>query len=325
MNWLYVGGAFWSLVEISFWAKKASTTTMRMGKAALLKNLLMRGTRTAFASLGKGLRVPGALSAPRKVLRGWSADRWPGWSRPVGLWLRQRGDVRQVSVALGHVEAVADRELVRDLEAHVARRQLDLAALGLGQQRADLQRGRLARAEVAQQVLQGQPRVDDVLDDQHVASRDRAVEVLEDPHHARGIGLRAVGGDRHEVDLAWDVDVAHEVGQEEDRALEDAHQQQVALGVVGRDLPVDLADLRLEVVGLDEDLADLGVPHRLGTLTLRRAGGRAPHAHGPGGHAGARAVAEVQRAVVAEGQHVVQARGGAGAQGAGRVLGEPAQ
>jgi hypothetical protein len=26
---------------MSFWAKNASTTTMRMGKAALLKNLLM--------------------------------------------------------------------------------------------------------------------------------------------------------------------------------------------------------------------------------------------------------------------------------------------
>ena len=34
---------------ISFWAKKASTTTMRMGKAALLKNLL-----TAKKSLRKG-------------------------------------------------------------------------------------------------------------------------------------------------------------------------------------------------------------------------------------------------------------------------------
>src|SRR4051794_1592676 len=127
-----------------------------MGKAALLKNLLMRGTRTAFASLGKGLRVPGALSTPLSVLRESSADGCPALSPRTGLHVGQRRDVRKVSVALAHVEAVADGELVGDLEAHVARGQLDLAAVGLGQQRAHLQRRRLAGAEVAQQVLQRQ-------------------------------------------------------------------------------------------------------------------------------------------------------------------------
>ena len=36
--------------------------------------------------------------------------------------------------------------------------------------------------QVAEQVVEGESRVDDVLDDQHVASLDRLVEVLEDPH-----------------------------------------------------------------------------------------------------------------------------------------------
>ena len=83
------------------------------------------------------------------------------------------------------VEPVADRERVRDLEADVARGQVDLAPLGLGEQRADLERGRVAGPEVAQQVLQRQAGVDDVLDDQDVAALDRGVEVLEDPHDAR--------------------------------------------------------------------------------------------------------------------------------------------
>src|SRR3954453_20888554 len=225
MNWLYVGGGFWSPVEISFWAKKASTTTIRMGKAALLKNLLMRGTRTAFASLGKGLRVPGALGTPYRCYVG-RAQTDVGAVARRRLLLRQRGDVREVAVALPDVEAVADGELVGDLEADVARRQLDLAAVRLGQQGADLQRGGLARAQVAQQVLQRQARVDDVLDDQDVAARDRAVEVLEDPHHARGVGRGAVGRHRHEVDLARDLDVAHEIGEEEDGTLEHADQEQ---------------------------------------------------------------------------------------------------
>ena len=65
---------------------------------------------------------------------------------------------------------------------------VDLAALGLGHQGADLEGGRLAGLEVPQQVLQREPGVDDVLDDQHVAPLDGHVEVLEDPHDAGGVG-----------------------------------------------------------------------------------------------------------------------------------------
>ena len=53
-----------------------------------------------------------------------------------------------------------------------------------------------------------------------------------------------------------DVELAHEVGEEEDGALEDADEQQLLALVVARDLLAQLADPPLEVVGLDEDLAD---------------------------------------------------------------------
>jgi hypothetical protein len=79
------------------------------------------------------------------------------------------GDVRKVAVTLVVVEAVADREPIVDLEADVPRRQLDLAAIGLRQQGADLECRRPAGAEAAQKVLEGQAGVDDVLDDQDVA------------------------------------------------------------------------------------------------------------------------------------------------------------
>ena len=73
--------------------------------------------------------------------------------------------------------------------------------------------------------------------------------------------LDAVGGDRHEVDLAVQVEVAHQVAQEEERALEDADQEQVAAGVVARDLLAERADAVGQVVLLDEDPADGGVAH----------------------------------------------------------------
>ena len=55
----------------------------------------------------------------------------------------------------------------------------------LVEQRADLQAGRVAVLQHAAQVVHGQAGVDDVLDDQHVPSLDRCVEVLEDAHDPR--------------------------------------------------------------------------------------------------------------------------------------------
>src|SRR3954462_9020984 len=80
----------------------------------------------------------------------------------------QGADVGQVPVALGVVQAVADDELVRDVEADVAHRDLDLDRVGFAQQRADLEAGRLPAAEVLQQPGQGEAGVDDVLEHQHV-------------------------------------------------------------------------------------------------------------------------------------------------------------
>ena len=53
------------------------------------------------------------------------------------------------------------------------------------------------------------------------------------------------------------VEVPHEVGQEEDGALEDADQEQVTTLVVARDLRRHLLDAVLELVGLNEDLPDV--------------------------------------------------------------------
>src|SRR6478609_5622564 len=102
-----------------------------------------------------------------------------------GVDVRGEGaDDPQVAVLLRVVEAVADDELVGDVEADVLHVHLHLGRLRLAQQGADLHRGRVAGLEVGLDPGQGQPGVDDVLDDQHVAAGDVGVEVLEDPHHA---------------------------------------------------------------------------------------------------------------------------------------------
>ena len=139
----------------------------------------------------------------------------------------QRADVGQVAVTLGVVQAVADDELVGDVEADVGDVDVGAHGVGLAQQRAHPQRPRMPGREVAQQPGQRQPGVDDVLDDQHVAVVDVAVEVLEDPHHARRRRRRAVGADRHELQLRGQRDRPGQVGDEHDRALEHGDQQQV--------------------------------------------------------------------------------------------------
>ena len=120
----------------------------------------------------------------------------------------------------------------------------------------------VAAAEQAHEVGQRVAGVHDVLDDQHVAALERRVEVLEDAHDARGIGLRAVAGDRHEVDLAGDRDAAHQVGEEDHGALQDADHEEVATRVVAADPLPQLADAAPQLVAGDEGLPDRLVFHR---------------------------------------------------------------
>src|SRR6188508_1963126 len=89
----------------------------------------------------------------------------------VDRWL-QHADVGQIAVALVVVEAVADDEPVRDREADVVDGDLGQPSRGLVEQAADPDRGRVALPEVAQEVVERQAGVDDVLDEDHVASLD---------------------------------------------------------------------------------------------------------------------------------------------------------
>ena len=103
---------------------------------------------------------------------------------------------------------------------------------------------RVLAAQVADEVVEGQARVDDVLDDEDVLAFDARREVLEDAHEAGRFGRgAAVGADLHQVDPDRDVDGAHEVGHERQRSLEHRDEGQLPAGVVGADPRPELADL----------------------------------------------------------------------------------
>ena len=250
-------------LAISFEAKNASTITMMIGNAALLKKRLM-----------------GAPAVQEREWNCWTSDQGYQWSRAVTrqaaecgacfLWIcligntRQGRDIRQVPVALGVVEAVADRELVRDLEANVAGRQSRPCAApawsAARTPRATPGRGPPACACRYCSVSPESTMSSTIRTLRPSSGASRSLRIRTTP---RGVGRRAVRRDRHEVDLARDVEVAHQVGQEEHGALEHADQQQVLALVVARDLRRHLLDAVLELVRLDEDLADvLVLEHR---------------------------------------------------------------
>src|ERR1700745_861201 len=95
----------WLELPISFCAKNASTTTIRIGNAALLKNLLMKGK----CAWTRGLGLPSVAS-------GWGSPEGLAHGRSSAVQFLQRGHIRQVAVPLCVVQSVADRKPVGNLE-----------------------------------------------------------------------------------------------------------------------------------------------------------------------------------------------------------------
>jgi hypothetical protein len=56
-----------------------------------------------------------------------------------------------------------------------------------------------------------------------------------------------------------DRDRSGEVGEEDEARLQQRDEQQLALRVVARNLGAQLLDPRLQLLGLEEDVADAGI------------------------------------------------------------------
>src|SRR5918993_226777 len=163
-------------------------------------------------------------------------------------------DIREVAVGPGVVEPVPDDELVGHLEAEVPDVELRAAPGRLGEEGADLERGRPPGVQGTHQVRERKPRVYDVLDDEYVTVRDVLFEVLEDAYDAARGAARTVGAYVHEVQLALQVYAAHQVAHDNDRAAQDAYKERLLTPVILGDASPDLAHLLLELPGGYEHL-----------------------------------------------------------------------
>ena len=172
--------------------------------------------------------------------------------------------IGQVSVPLGDVEAVADKQLVGHREADVTDRQIvHEAAVRPVEECYRCERGGVAEAQRLAEVVQRQTGVDHVLDDEDVAVGDLQIEVLEqaDPPVPARVGVRAVTRELDEVDRVRDRNRAGEIGEEDEARLERCDEQRLAAGVVTCDLAAELGDARRQLPPREVDLADC-VPRR---------------------------------------------------------------
>src|SRR5918998_3378546 len=174
----------------------------------------------------------------------------------------ENADVGEVSVGAGEVQAVADDELVGDLEAKVLDVEVHLAPGGLCEEGTDLQGSGFPRPERAHEVGEGQAGVYDVFDDENVAAGNVLFQVLEDADDTARGGARTVGANVHEVQLARQVDFAHQVAHNHDGAAEDADEEEPLALVVFGDAGAHLSHFALNVGRGDQDL--LHVWHHAG-------------------------------------------------------------
>ena len=166
--------------------------------------------------------------------------------------------VRKVPEALVEIEAVADEQLVRHGEADVAHGEIvNQAPVRAVEERRSSERPWLAQAQRLAEVVECETRVDDVLDDDHVAARDLGVEVLEEADPRVAAGFRAaVPGELEKVEPVMDRDRPREIGAEDRAGLQRGDEQRLAVGVVVADLRAELGDAVGDRPGRQVDLAD---------------------------------------------------------------------
>lgn len=169
--------------------------------------------------------------------------------------LADEPQIRQVAVPLAELEAVADEELVRDREAHIANREVvDEPAVRALEERCDVQRRGIADRQRTHEVVHRQPGVDDRVAEHDVAPLDLGVQVLEEANPVARV--LAVAGELDEVERVVDRERARQVADERDARLQRPDEERLAAGVVARELGAELADARADLVGVEEDLAD---------------------------------------------------------------------
>ncbi len=152
------------------------------------------------------------------------------------------------------VEAISDDPFIADAETDVIDGDVDLGPLRLVQERAGADRRGPVRLQHADEIAERVPRVDDVFDDQHVAILDVAADVHDQSHGAAGDAAVFVTRHGDEFDSPRHVQAAGQIREEDEGALQDADEDDLALvAIVVRDLVGQLFDATTDIAFADQD------------------------------------------------------------------------
>lgn len=130
-----------------------------------------------------------------------------------------RIDVAKIATITVIVKAVADDEVIGDVQGHILHGNASLVAFGLQEQGADMNLGRTHRLQALNKFVDGLARLDDVLYDYHAAAFDifrHTDEFFYDTRRTRAL----IGLHLDERDLGRNVNMTEQVGSEDETAVE---------------------------------------------------------------------------------------------------------
>src|SRR6266849_6858953 len=156
-----------------------------------------------------------------------------------------------VAIFLREVEAVSDDELRLDREPDVVRGERHFSRFWFVEKRGGLHGRSTAALDVAEDFAHRKAAIDDVFHDQDRAAAHVELRLLQNGHDTRRILLRSVGRNLDKVQSDIELDVADEIGTEEDRALEDAESDEVRPGKIGTDLLPHFGDTTVDLLTAD--------------------------------------------------------------------------
>ena len=148
----------------------------------------------------------------------------------------QDGQVGQIAVHVAVVQPVADDEGVGDVEADEVRLHGHLAAVRLPQQdrRADARRAQVV--DLRQQLPKRVARVENVVDQQHVAAANVGRQQIEVDHQRAGPRAPvAIAAGLHQIHAQRHVQPPDQVGEKHDAADQHADNRQRASLIVPAD------------------------------------------------------------------------------------------
>jgi hypothetical protein len=164
--------------------------------------------------------------------------------------------VGEISVIIVAIKTVADDEKIGNSEVHLIRLEVNDSAVGLIQKGDDSEGEGISFLQDRNDLLERSARVDDVLDDDDVIIADILRKVHGDLYltagRRAGVALCA-----HECDLARNGDRAAKVCHKDERAVENADEQDRSAVIGTVDLLACLFDRGIDLFLGDDDILDL--------------------------------------------------------------------